>query len=237
MRLIIGLLVCWSLSAAPALVQQKTKGNNSGNGGTTLTSATTTGNSIFALISILSTDSIDPASPPTIDGQVLTLGPSTTVTGAKVLLYYLNSITGGSGVCTVSTLGATKVTVNWSEFSGLSNAGPEATNTNTGVASSTVTTNSVTPASANNLVIALGGWTANDYSSGPTNSFTRMTQICSGTTLCQEGAYLIQVSATAQSTGWSLTAGINWAASVAVFGAPSTGPTNAQRSAGFWVIP
>ncbi len=84
-------------------------------------------------------------------------------------------------------------------------------------------------------MVAIGAWTANDYSSGPTNSFTRLTQTGGGAVF-QESAYLIQAAVTAKSTGWSLTAGINWAADIFVFGAPTTGPTNAQRSAGFWLV-
>lgn len=130
-----------------------------------------------------------------------------------------NGLGGTAGVFIDSSGTVGEIWANLTEWSGLNNAGAEATNTNSGLASSTVTTNSVTPASTRNLVIAVGGWTANDYVSGPTNSFTRMTPI-GGTGTFQESAYLIQSSATARSTGWTLSAGINWAAAIAVFGGP-----------------
>ncbi len=117
------------------------------------------------------------------------------------------------------------MSANFSEWSGLSNAAPSATNSDFGLANPTVTTGSVVPTTANNLVIGAGAWTANDYSTGPTNSFTRMTQTGGGTAW-QEAAYLIQSSATSQSTGWGLSAGINWASAIAVFGAPAATNSN-----------
>lgn len=114
-----------------------------------------------------------------------------------------------------------RATVWFSEWSGLTESvsDADAVNGNTGLASSTVTTNSVTPLSANNLIIACGGWTADDYSTGPTNSFTRATA-AGGGSVWLESAYKLQTSATAASTGWTLTAGINWATAIASFGAP-----------------
>ncbi len=165
-------------------------------------------------------------------------GASVVGTSIAVDVWYLhgNSDATQTGIrCLLSGLSGLPTTIAL-EFSSLTNAAPESNNTNTGVSSSTVTTNSVTPASANNLVLAVGGWTANDYQTGPTNSFIRLTPKANGT-VDIEGAYLIQSSATANSTGWGLTAAINWAAGIAVFGAPAGGPTNAQRSAGFWVLP
>lgn len=224
-------------AAPPALIQQKIRQSNLGNFGTTLTSPTTTGSSIIALIGCLSTDDLDPANLPAVDGQFLTLGPTVLIGGVTVFIYYLHNITGGTGVCTGSTEFTTVGKAIWSEWSGLGNAAPEATNTNSALVNSTPTTNGVTPASTANLVIAIGGWTANNYSSGPTNSFTRMSVVGGGSTLFIDGAYLIQAAASAASTGWSLTAPINWVAAIAVFGGPTSGPTNAQRSAGFWVMP
>ena len=234
-RLILGLLAWWVCGATPAFVQQKVASNAGGNASAAFTGAPVAGNSILVLVSYLSTDTIASV---TVEGVNITASATapSTVTGVTTTFYYVHNIVGTSTQCQVSGTNGTRVSANCSEWSGLTNAAPEATNTNTGLANATVTTNSVTPASANNLVIAMGGWTANDYSSGPTNSFTRMTQTGGGA-LFQEGAYLIQSSATAQSTGWTLTAGINWAAAIAVFGAPASGPTNAQRSAGFWTFP
>ncbi len=159
---------------------------------------------------------------------------SNSVSGARTEIWYIHNIAANQTGVTIDTDNEITMVLNASEWSGLNNAVPEATNTNTATASTTVTTNSVTPSSAANLIIGMGGWTANDYSSGPTNSFNRMTQTGVGA-IFQESGYLIQSSATANSTGWTLTAGINWAASIAAFGGPTTGPTPSQRSAGFFM--
>lgn len=117
----------------------------------------------------------------------------------------------------LTTANGTDLVVNMSEWSGVSTAIAEAVNTGTGVLSATVATSSVTPVAASNLIIGAGGWTANDYLSGPTNGFTRMTQVGQGATTFQESGYIIQLAATTKSIGWSLTAGINWAAVIAEF--------------------
>lgn len=92
-------------------------------------------------------------------------------------------------------------------------------NTNTGLASATVTTGSSVPSVAHNITFAIGTWTADDYSTGPTNGFTRLTQTGSGL-VWQEAAYKFQTSATSTSTGWGLSAGINWAAAIVTFEVP-----------------
>lgn len=222
-------------AAPPALVQQAAITDSAGDAFGLAPVNFMTGNSIIAIVSHPSTETTDGVS---LGPDTAILGPSATVAGIKVEIWYVHNGAGGSRSFEALTVsGSGRISINASEWSGLANAAPEGTNTNTGLLSSTVTTGSATPVSAANLVVGAGAWTANDYSSGPTNSFTRLTQTGGGLAW-QEGAYLIQAAATVNSTGWALTAGINWAAVIAVFGAPTTsGPTNAQRSAGFWVMP
>jgi hypothetical protein len=210
-------------TSGPVLVQQGvgTTANGQSSGvAITLGADPTAGNALICLISFPSTssDTGGPANPNADNFQSVA---SSTVAGVTTEIYVATNVAGGtdSNGIQVSTDLPARLSMSVSEWINLKDAPAEATNTNSGVVSSTVTTGSVTPVSASNLVIAIGGWTANDYSSGPTNSFTRMTQ-AGGGAVFQEGAYLIQSSATAKSTGWGLTAGINWAAVIAAFGAP-----------------
>lgn len=202
----------------PALVQQiATGGSDAGDSvAVNLTAPSVAGNALIVCISHVSTTSINSVT--TIGSVPLAQAVIKSGTGIVTEIWIATNVASDDGV-TVSATATGQLQINLSEWSGLNSAGAEATNTNSGVASTAVTTNSVTPVSTHNLVIASGGWTANNYSSGPTNSFTRMTPI-GGATSFQESAYLIQTAATSKSTGWTLSAGINWAAAVAVFGAP-----------------
>lgn len=207
-------------AAAPALVQQAVGTDSGGDAVTLFPVNTTAGNSVIFIISHLSIDTMSPGDV-TLGPEELIKGPVATVAGVTIEIWYLHNIAGGTkSVEALNDSFSNRISVSATEWSGLTNAAPEATNTNSGVLGSTVTTGSVTPISVANLVIAGGGWTANNYSSGPTNSFTRLTPTGGGAAW-QEGAYLIQTTATSKSTGWGLTAGINWAAAIAVFGAPS----------------
>lgn len=85
--------------------------------------------------------------------------------------------------------------------------------------STTVNTNSVTPASTRNLVIAAGGFASNFYSSGPTGGFTRLTAI-GGSGVYLETAYKIQTSATAATATWKLSSSADWAGAIEAFAAP-----------------
>jgi len=236
LKLILGLLLCWSLSAAIVVTN---RGSSSHNGVPAQVNYTNnTGDSIIAFVSYNAAVEAGGLQVNVVGGGGGALTCGTAVAGTAItsnICWIHNSPAGVTGVAFDSNNEA-QLNLSVITISGLNNAVPDATNSNTAVANSTVTTNSVTPATASNLVVAVGAWTANDYSSGPTNGFTRLTQTGGGSVF-QESAYLIQSAATAKSTGWGLTAGINWAAGIAVFGAPTTGPTNAQRSAGFWVIP
>lgn len=140
-----------------------------------------------------------------------------------------NSSGSGTAVTvTASGRGSTSCSANISEWSGLTNANAEATNSNASGGNATVTTNSVTNISANALIIAGSSWLANDYSSGPTNSFTRMTNSDNGGVTFHEAAYQIENSIASYSTGWTLTAGLAWTAVIAVFGAPGGAAVNSD---------
>lgn len=115
------------------------------------------------------------------------------------------------------------ITANVSEWSGLVNQGPLGLNENS-ANSTAVTTNPVTPSSASAVVIAMVGTNADLYLSGPTNSFTRMTQANDNTglwTMAQESAYQIESSVDAYATGWALTSANPWAAAIVAFGGVS----------------
>ncbi len=202
-------------STGAAFVQQASGTDGGGIVNPNFPSNVTAGNSLICVVSYLSTDSLSGVAQGV---NFLTLAQHSTVSGVSVDIYYKHSVTGGTLSTDVETNSGTRVSVNWSEWSGLKNAVPESLNTNSALAGTTVTTNTATPSSTNNLIIAGGAWTANNYSSGPINSFTRMTQTGGGAAW-QESAYKIQSAATANSTGWSLTVGINWAAAIAAFGA------------------
>lgn len=131
--------------------------------------------------------------------------------------------TGVAGITRITVSGASgAISANVSEWSGL-NANPEDAEIANGNASTTITSPTATPISANNVVIAVGGYNfaSNVYTAGPTNGFTRMTTT-GANSIFQETAYKIQTSATAQSTAWTLEShsSSNWASSIAVFGAP-----------------
>lgn len=213
--------------SGPTLVQQKTSSVATTSNTITLDTPYTAGNALIVCVSYSNaTAGLGPNAITAIatspDGEDnLTQSSSGQGTSIATDVWYFTNLTANADTqaIIVTQDGTTRMSVNVSEWHGLTDAPPDDENTNSALASSTVTTNSVTPVSAHNLVIAAGGWVLNDYSSGPTNSFTRMTSVGAGTTW-QESAYLIQTSTTAKSTGWSLSAGINWAAAIAVFGAP-----------------
>jgi hypothetical protein len=171
------------------------------------------GNSLILCLSYLSTDGLD-GNPSFGGSDTATLAASSTVAGVTVDIWYAHDILDDPHA-EAFTVGGTRLSGSVSEWSGLANSVPVRT-TNNAVGSATVSTNPVTPATANNLVIAIGGWTANNYSSGPTNSFVRMTATGGGAAW-QETAYKIQTSAVDAETGWTLTLPINWTTVIAAF--------------------
>lgn len=202
------------------LVQQKGKTQSAtASLSDTFASPLTAGNSVIAIHS----NDQGGAGTVKVGAESLSLGREQAV-GVQIWLYYIHNITGGETGWSIGIDDPGRMTATFLEFSGLLNQAPESVNSNSGTLSSTVTTGSVTPSSAANLIIAGGAWTANDYSTGPTNGFTRDTAVGGGVRYI-ESAHLIQSSATAQSTGWGLTLGINWAAVIAAFGATGAAPS------------
>lgn len=198
--------------AGPTLVQQKT-GTNVGNTiQVTLDSETTPGNVIVVCVDYVPTANVIEGITDSTSNSYAQQVSATGTSIASDIWAVTDQGFGGNTVVTVTqTSVLLRLTVNVSEWSGLASETAEATHTGTGTASATVSTGVVTPISTHNLLIACGGWTANDYSTGPTNSFTRMTQ-AGGGAVYLESAYLFQPTAVANSTGWGLTTGINWSA-------------------------
>lgn len=207
-----------SISGPDIVLVQQAVATGTGHNNITATfgAPTTNGNMILACV-----DSSDSDPVTVVVGTTDSLTPAVTSTGTGIESSVFEVATSGdeSDYKIVKSSDVLRATIWISEWSGLNNTPRETFNSNAGVASSTVTTNSVTPSSANNLIIACGGWTANDYSTGPTNSFTRATAAGAGS-VWLESAYKLQTSATAASSGWGLTAGINWASAIASYGAP-----------------
>ncbi len=226
--------------AGITLVQQKIRTVTGNLVNTAFDTALTAGNSVFMLISYLSTDAV--SSPvPQITGGAGTINltkdttSAATVSGINTEIWYTHNISGGQTAFRYDTDNETRLNCNASEWSGLNNAGPENSPAgNSGLLDISPVSSAVTPSSANSLVLAIGGWTADDYSSGPTNSFTRMTATGGGAAF-QECAYLIRSNAASTTTGWTLTAGINWAVATTAFGGPIL-LTNAQRGTGFFLL-
>lgn len=205
-----------TVASGPQLVQQAVATGTSHNGITATFGAPTTADNF--LVACVDDSGVDPVI--SVDGVSEVLGIESVSTGTAIETAILSTITAG-GETTYhvrKTDDISRSTLWIAEFT-LVIAGGEADTGATGVASSTVTTGSVTPISAHNLIVACGGWTANDYSTGPTNSFTRGTP-AGGGSVWLESAYKTQTSATAASSGWGLTAGINWASAIVSFGAP-----------------
>lgn len=207
--------------SGPALVQQKTATAADGSAGVTATfDAPLTANSmIIAEISYVSTAVIN--DPLALDDGAGTLSLAARSAGSGVIseIYYL--FFGGVENPTLLSFSAdlpVRASVNVQEWHGLLDAAPDDTDTNSATASTTVTTNSVTPATAHSLTVATYASVLNSFASGPINSYTALTAT-GGTGAFQREAYLVQSSASATSTGWTISID-NWAACIAVFRAP-----------------
>lgn len=237
--LFVSFLLCGSAMAAPTIVQQATcsvVGGSLASCVATLGANVTAGNSVLVLIG---TNGGTHTVSTVTGGGITTFTSAANVAGTSILaaIWYGHASDGSSAAITINTAAAfARMGVVVLEVSGLANAGPEATNTGSALADANPSTGSATPSSASSIVVAVGAWIGNDYSSGPTNSFTRTNVPTNSTTEATEGAYQIESSAAAYSTGWTLTTGVNWATAIAAFGATS-GPTPAQRSAGFFMPP
>lgn len=219
--------------AGPQFIQQSTGTDASGTVTGNFDSITTSGSTIIALISHTSVTTVDTVIADDGDSNLAFVN-SRSVAGVTTEIWWINNSDGNSPNWQVALTGIGVVNVNFSEWSGIKTANAEATNGNTGTASSTVTTGSVAAVSSSSLVIAIGGWNLGNFAGGPINGFTALIHVLN-TGVLQEGAYLINSGTSSKSTGWSLTSGNNWAATIAVFG--GTGPSPSQVSAGFFMSP
>ncbi len=206
---------------------------------TVTTSATGGGDSLIAIISVVAVSGASPAVASVTGGGVTwTQGPtvsfgSGSFPGTFQIWYGHNSSGGSTSVSITSSGSGTLVNqANVSEWVGLYNGAPNATNTNSGT-STTPSTNSVTPLTTNSLVIA-GMVSLSAYSSGPTNSFTRMTNDTDSATIFLEGAYQIESSAAAYSTGDTRSGSADWGAVIAAFG--DVAPPSGNTSSGFFLL-
>lgn len=207
-------------AAGPVLVQQKTGTVASGNLTITLDTPMTIGNFLVVCVAYNATDSIPDGNIQTIENaQALALQVDVSRIAIGNQIASLTASNADSGIIILPTTGLTRISANVQEWNGVNSAPSEGTNSSSRVAGTTVSAGNVVTVSTNNLTIACGGWVANDYSSGPTNSYVRLTQVGSGS-IYLESAYLIQSSALTTSTSWTLSAGINWTAATASFGAP-----------------
>lgn len=208
--------------SGPLLVQQKTGTVIDSTLTITMDAPLTAGSALFVCVSYVASTSFI-SSIVTSPGA---LGAGTQDnTGVRNIgddIWFFNTVGDGTetGITIVQSSGLTRMSVWVGEFSGIQpNSMHESANNDNNLASSSVTTGSVSPLSANNLILASFGMVANDYSSGPTGGFTRATPIGSGSVYL-EVAYKLQTSADAASTTWTLTAGINWASTISAFGGP-----------------
>lgn len=197
------------------LVQQKT-GSNSGSATVTMDASVASGNTLI-LTAFCNTT-------PSVSGGGVSWTQA--VGATNVFIYYGHGADGTSSEITVTVSGRSAYAVaNVSEWSGLANATPEATNQNA-ITGTTPATGSAALTSSTGIAIACAGFRDSSYSSGPTDSFTRMS---SATILIYiiEPAYRILSSAASYSTEWTLgSTPISGTAMIAVFadGAPSGNP-------------
>lgn len=210
---------------------QEAQGISGGTSANVTITTPSAGNSLIAIVNI--NDSGGSPNITGISGGGVTWSASDSIlyhslfSDTKLQIWYGHNSSGSGTTVTVSVTGSvghlTQVIV--SEWSGLGNAAPESTNHNSGN-STTPTTNSATPSSAVSLVIGGFGFATSSttYSSGPTNSFTRMTPSTDAfNNWTVEGAYQIESSSSSYSTGLTLTGfGDYWGGVIAAFGGVSS---------------
>lgn len=208
--------------SGPQLVQQKTGTIVGATLTITMDAPLTPGNALFVCVSYAQSSSISSmTTQPGILGTGTQDTESDRVAIANAIWYFDTTGDGSENGLEIKQASAlTRMSVWVGEFSGITpGAASEGKISSSSVASSSVSTQSTSASSANNLAIASFGMVANDYSSGPTDGFTRATPIGGGS-VYQEVAYKIQSSAVVVSTTWTLTAGINWASCISAFGGP-----------------
>lgn len=222
--------------AAPVIVQQAQCSVAAATSCTaTLGANVTAGNSVIVLIGWkLATRTVS-----TVTGGGVTFAVARSNLfnpGSGAAIYYGHNSSGSSASATVTMSGINaQLNVMLVEVSGLSTAAPESTSEAHSSSVTNLTIGAVTPTSADNIIFNCVEWADVAYSSGPTNSFISLAGSPMVTSAANTGgAYLVQTSATAKTTTWVVASATAYEEVMAVFGAPSTGPTQAQKQSGFF---
>lgn len=246
------LIILWALSllaaaasAAPVVVQTVRIAAPSSCGSVLLMfpSPVTTGNSIIILMANDGDDlsSGDVGSQDSVN-IVLTKAVSYLDTSRNVIqlsLWYKHNINASANdqnfyVCTDADAG--NISAIGLEVSGLSNVVPSSYDSVTDTSSTHCNGPTVTPSTLGNMVFAFASWAGNYRVSGPTG-LTRVAGTGQSNSFIDSG-YIIQSTMAPVSTTWAHSGDNLCATMAAVFAAPDppppVGPTNAQRSAGFF---
>lgn len=208
--------------SGPQLVQQKTGTVIDSTLTITMDAPLTAGNALFVCVSYAAASSISSMVTGPVNLGTGTQDNTSSRTAIANDIWYFDTAGDGTEtqVVVVQASALTRMSVWVGEFSGITpGLAHEGASNNSVVASSSVSTFAASMGSAVNLSIASFGMVANDYSSGPTDGFTRATPIGGGT-VYQEVGYKIQSTNVITSTTWTLTAGINWASTISAFGGP-----------------
>lgn len=131
---------------------------------------------------------------PTFNSNNMTLQASYTATDPKLYIYTMDANAGGTGGtdCVIQGDTADQGSVIICEVSGLSSITDDASSTNNGT-SDTPAIASIDPVATNNIVFGALAHKST-YSSGPTNSFVRLTPPSGGTRYVLEGIYRIRAA-------------------------------------------
>lgn len=138
-------------------------------------------------------------------------------------IWYKKNAGAGSTVVTVTVGRLQNAGGDFQEFSGCATTGgADASGANANTSTTTPVTGSITP-SASALIVAGCTFTVGTYSSGPTNSYTRLTNATFGFGSNKvEAAYKVGVTGST-STGWTLSSSGNQDTTIAAFLEPATG--------------
>lgn len=209
---------------APPILRVQQKAGTTADGGTspftvTFDAPVTSGNTVIARLSFLDTAGFDAGGDPNMvggDAPALDQAVTSTVTGADVFIWYKHNIsgTGEDGVVFKLDIPA-RASMHIAEYSGLVDAVPQDTSDSSNAASSAlgVVPATLDPTTANNLVVGVGAYVSatNTYSSGPSNSFTRLTPT-GGASVFQEEADLIRANdGSAVTSVTTLSGAVAWA--------------------------
>lgn len=186
----------------------------------TLSSAAGANVTIIACISYLDTATV--TVPPAFNAVTMTqvVGALSTTTGVTTDIYYLHGVTGGTELHYELDL-IVRASVNVSEWTGIANAVEQDVSTGRGTSTSmSIVPATQDPTSVSNLVVGIGAYSnaTSAYSSGPSNSFTRLTTT-GGASVFQEAGYLIRTTDhSAVTSVVTLGSSLTWAGCSASFG-------------------